>query len=257
MPTNGPIDSETPATLVLGGAWLSPKADAHLTSHAVTLSAKPTASGPGATTFTEVVFWATWTGSKTTGVCTATKPSDKGAWTCTADLLSRGVPPGPVSFSFDVHGVGVSVARSPAGPRDVTYAVPPPKPLNARWKEIGTPTSSGEEVTRTYRVRWEAPAGYADEFIMYETWECPRYSKRNDGTPCFVAGTPVDTSKLQLWTTARGDARSVKVSETGSEGCGPLHGSILLRARNAFGNSAFAIVEATQVDWQGPGEVIC
>ena len=258
LPTESAMPSPipTPAALVLGGTWLSPKADTTLTSYATTLSARPTASGSGVTTFTKVVFSATGAGATTTVVCTATEPSPGGAWTCRADLLARAVPPGPVSFSFDVYGLGVSVARSPSGPRRVTYAVPPPRPTNARWEEIQTATPSSGGVIRTYRVRWAAPAGYADEFLVYETWECPRFSKPNNETACFVAGTPVDHSRLELLAKVAGDARSVEVRLPDAE-CGPSHGSILLRARNAYGNSTLAIVDVLPVVWPNPGEIIC
>ena len=87
--------------------------------------------------------------------------------------------------------------------------------------------------TSTYRLRWSAPAGYADELLVYDTGECPRESKKgNVGTPCFVAGTPVDVSRLELLARAPGDARSFKVRLTEYE-CGPSYSTILLRARNA------------------------
>jgi hypothetical protein len=161
-----------------------------------------------------------------------------------------------VTFSFDVYGAGVPIARSPAGPRLATYAVPPPRPTNTHWEKVGTSDASGGGVVGTYRLRWSAPAGYADEFLLYEAWECPRESKGNDGTPCFIAGTPVDVSHLGLLARTPGDARSVKVRLTESE-CGPPYGTILLRARNAHGWSAFTIVEAVKVYWPDPNEVIC
>ena len=246
----------TSAALVLGGSWVSPKAGARLTSYTTTLSARPTASGPGVTTFTKVVFSGTWTDATKTVMCKATRPTESGAWTCKANLLALGVPPGKVTFSFDVYGEGVPVAGAPAGPRLVTYAVPPPKPTNTRWEKIGTPKTTDGSIVGTYRLRWSAPAGYADEFLVYETWECPRKSKQNDGTPCFVAGTPVDASKLELVARTPGDARSVNVRLTEAD-CGPPYGTILLRARNGYGRSVFAIVEAVNVHWPVPNEVIC
>ena len=81
-------------------------------------------------------------------------------------------------------------------------------------------------------------------------------TKENSGKPCFVAGTPVDTSKLELRAKAPGDASSVKIRLTEYE-CGPSHGTNLLRARNAYGRSAFAIVEAAPIIWAAPGEIIC
>ena len=136
--------------------------------------------------------------------------------------------PGAVSFSFDVYGEGVSAARSPDGDRQVTYAAKPPKPTNASWTQIAAPDFSEDgDGIGTYRVRWSAPAGYADQFLVYSTWECPRYSKKHAGTPCFVAGTPVDLSRLELLAKAPGDARSAKVRMAEAE-CGPSYGTILL-----------------------------
>jgi hypothetical protein len=106
-------------------------------------------------------------------------------------------------------------------------------------------------------VHWAAPDGYADEFLVYETYECPRPSTdQNNGTPCFVRGTPVDVSRLELRARAPGDARSVDVRLTEYE-CGPPHGTILIRARNAFGRSPFAVVSAAPVIWVAPGDIIC
>jgi hypothetical protein len=37
----------------------------------------------------------------------------------------------------------------------------------------------------------------------------------------------------------------------------PSHGTILLRARNSYGKSVFAIVEAAPIIWVAPDEIIC
>ena len=257
-PTTEPTIAPTPEPLVLGGTWAEPKAGGTLTSYTTTLSARPTATGDGVTTFTEVVFSATWAAAEKKVVCKATEPGKSGAWGCTSNLLALGVSPGEVAFSFDVLGVGVPVARSPDGPRQITYAVPPPRPTNTRLQQLEQPDfESGGNRAILHRVQWSAPAGYADEFLVYETFECPRPStKENNGKPCFVAGTPVDTSKLELRAKASGDARSVNVRLTEYE-CGPSHGTILLCARNSYGKSVFAIVEAATIIWVAPGEIIC
>jgi hypothetical protein len=257
-PTSTPGIDPAPDPLVLGGTWVRPKADGRVTSYAVTLSARPTATGDGVTTFTRVVFSATWPRAATKTLCKATKPGANGAWSCKANLLALGVPPGKVTLSFDVVGAGVPVAHSPDGPRRITYAVEPPKPTGTRLQQIEQPdTVHGDNHPLLHRVRWSAPAGYADEFLVYETFECPRPStKANSGTPCFVAGTPVDTSMLQLRATTTGEARSVRVRLWEGE-CIEGHGTILLRARNAYGRSAFAIVEAAHVIWVPPGDMIC
>ncbi len=246
-PAPPPMTDPSPEPLVLGGTWVKPKAGGRLTSYTTTLSARPTAAGDGVTTFTEVVFSADWAGAAKKTACKATKPGRNGAWSCKANLLALRVPPGNVTFSFDVAGVGVPVAHSPDGARQVTYAVKPPRPTNTRLQQIEQPDFvNGDNHPLLHRVRWSAPAGYADEFLVYETFECPRPStKENNGKPCFVAGTPVDTSRLELRAKAAGDARSVKVSLWEGE-CVAGHGTILLRARNAYGKSVFAIVDAAR-----------
>ena len=122
---------------------------------------------------------------------------------------------------------------------------------------IKPPDFENGDNSGTYRVDWSAPARYADEFLVYYTDECPRPStQKNAGTPCFVAGTPVDASQLELLAKAPGDARSIRVRISESD-CEGIYGSILLRARNAYGQSTFAIVRAAPVIWVAPGEIIC
>ncbi len=258
-PATASTEGSTPAAITIGGTWVRPRADATLTSYAMTLSARPTASGPGVTTFTKVVFSATWAGANKKVVCTATKPGSGGSWACKANLLARGVPPGKVSFSFSVQGEGVPTAYSPGGSRKITYAVPPPRPTASDLTQIKPPDFEHGDNTGTYRVSWSAPAGYADEFLVYYTEECPRPSTRkNAGAPCFIAGTPVQVSKLELLGTAPGDARSIlaRIAESDCEG---IHGSILLRARSSYGKSTFAIVQAARVFWRDPdsNDTIC
>jgi hypothetical protein len=250
-PSPGPTDE---ATLILGGSWVRPSGGATLTAYQTTLAARPSASGPGVTTFSKVAFRVTPAGGDEIAACTARRPNDDGVWSCKADLVALGVAPGVVRFSFDVFGVGVEPARSPAGNRKVTYAVPPPKPADAAWKDLGSRKTGRWEYTRTYRVRWSAPEGYATEFLVYNTWACPRDSARNVGEPCYVAGTPVDVSQLELLGRAPGDARQMKFDLVEYE-CGPSYGTVLLRARNAYGQSAFAIVEVATVP--DPRDMVC
>jgi hypothetical protein len=255
--TASPTAVPTPAALTLGGTWARPKEGARLTSHAVTTAARPAASGPGTTTFTKVVFKAAWTGGKKRTMCTASAPGPDGTWSCRANLLSLGVPPGKVTLSFDVHGEGAPAARSPDGTRQVTYAVPPPKPTHISWTQLLPPVPESGPDRGTYRVRWSAPAGYADEFVVYYTEQCPVPStKKNSGKPCYAAGTPVDVTQLKVLAKVSGDSRSarVKVAESDCEG---IYGSILLRARNGYGSSTFAIVLSARVSWYDPDDTIC
>lgn len=254
-PTPPSTASATPPYIVLSGTWVLPTADATLTSYTTTLAASPSGTGPGETTFTKVVFSATGPGAAKTVLCRAKVPDADYIWSCEADLLAKGVPPGEVSFTFDVYGEGVPAAMSPDGDRHVTYAVKPPAPTKTTWKRVGKPEASGEQIIDTYRATWSAPEGYADQFRLYDTSECPRASDpANAGTPCFVEGTSLDPSKLDLLAKASGDDRSVDVRLTEFE-CGPSYGSILLRAINKVGKSSFAIVESATVP--DPSEVIC
>lgn len=250
-----PAVDPTPEPLVIGGRWLRPEAGAKLTSSTVTLAAKVTSTGDGTTTIDKVVFSARWPDAAKAVACKATRPTDAGAWRCKADLLKLGVPPGKVTFSFDVYPVGVPIARSPDGPLRATYAVKPPKPTDPRWKLLSSREREDGGFTETYRLRWSAPAGYADEFLVYDTWECPRDSDpKNVGTPCFVAGTSVDVSELRLIGKAPGDARALEVRLVAGE-CGPSYSTILMRARNAFGNSGFTVVDVMAVP--DPNDIIC
>jgi hypothetical protein len=260
-PSAPPADSSAPAQLTLGGTWVKPRDGARITSTATTLAAKPAASGPGTTTFTRVVFRAAATGVASRTLCKASRPDEDGVWRCRADLLARGIPPGELTFTFDVQGVGVPAAISPDGPRQVTYAVAPPRPTDTRIHETGARKTGRYERTHTFKVEWSSPAGYADEFLVYQTQECPTKStEQNEGKPCFGPGTPVDGSQLTLLAKAPGDARSVRIQVPEAiGGCdiGSYLGSILLRARNAHGESTFAIVESDRVLWFGPGDMPC
>ena len=251
----GPIDAQTPEPLVIGGRWLRPADGATLKSYTTTLAAKITSTGDGVTTVDRFVFSARWRGTAEKVVCTVTRPTDSGTWSCKANLLKLGVPPGRVTFSFDVYPVGVPIARSPDGRVRVTYAVPPPKPTDTRWRNLSSRETADGGYVETFRLRWSAPAGYADEFLVYDTWECPREGdRRNVGTPCFVAGTHVDASMLKLIGRASGDARSIKIRLDAGE-CGPSYSTILLRARNAYGDSAFTVVDVASVP--DPRDTMC
>ena len=257
-PTMPPTTAPTPEPLVLGGIWVRPKPRATLTEYKTRLSARPTATGEGMATFTNVTFFAAADGVGKKFACEATKPGKNGVWSCKANLVALGVPPGMVTFRFDVRAVGMPVAHSPDGPRQATYAVPPPRPSNTRLKQLEPIDWEGGDTSAVlHRVRWSAPAGYADEFLVYETFDCPRPStKENANKPCFVRGTRVDTSQLELRAKAAGDARSVEFDLAESE-CTGDHGTILLVARNAYGKSVYAIVKSALVIWVPPGDQVC
>ena len=258
-PTSSPAPTVAPtsASIVLDGSWVSPKAGATVSSDVLTLSVKPGASGPGTTTFTKVVFSGTWAGAGRKVMCTVTVPGSGGVWACKANLRGRGARPGEVTLTFDVYGEGVPTAESPDGARKITWAVPPGRPVKTALTQLEPPDFDHGDTTGSYRVDWSARAGFADAFLVYYTTQCPRPSNEaNAGKPCFIAGTPVDTRQLVLLARAKGDARSVEVEVPEGE-CDGIGGSILLRARNAYGTSPFAIVLGAPVFWVAPGDIVC
>jgi hypothetical protein len=232
--------------------WVSPADGGRLTSYRVTLAARPEAPSSGAGPDTSVAFNVAGADGRTMAACTATAPDALGAWSCRANLLALGVPPGEVELSFDVRRTGKPVDRSPVGSRTVTYAPAPPKPTNVSMVQVTPPAFENGDNLGTYEVTWSAPTGYADEFLVYYTEECPRPSnRRTAGKPCFVPGTPVDVSQLVLLGAAPGDARTIRVQVPESD-CEGVYGSVLLRARNAWDRSSFAIVQAGRVRWTDP-----
>jgi murein DD-endopeptidase MepM/ murein hydrolase activator NlpD len=223
----------TPPTVV-SGTWVAPKDGATLTTSALTLSAKPTSSDP-ATPVSTIVYTVSWSGGRKKA-CTAT--GSGGVWSCTADLLALGVPPGKVSITFDVTAGSLPSASSPAGTRSITYAVLPPKPAGTTYKNVSqTMNASGTELENVDRLMWTEPAGYATGFRIYGIDVC--YG-RKAGDPCIGLGMKIPPKDLQLLGTVPGTARSFLVKyPTYFEGGGPA--SILVSAFNAYGESRLTI----------------
>ena len=97
----GVPSSGTPPVLrrVLSGHWMAPVGGA-IIGPRPTLTAWPTSSLTDVA-ITRVVFHAAWAGGAAE-VCTATAGGADGLWSCTPDLGALGVPPGPVTLTFDV-----------------------------------------------------------------------------------------------------------------------------------------------------------
>ena len=139
----------------------------------------------------------------------------------------------PASAAVATATPTVEPTRDPAPAlvdRGVPHAVPPPKPSNTTWTMGALRVVGRHEAVRTYRVGWSEPAGYADQFLLYNTVECPRgVNRKNANTPCFVAGTPVDVSKLELLAKAPGIAtvitRLASITAPSSRRTGSASGS--------------------------------
>jgi hypothetical protein len=246
-PTAGDGSTALPsaATGGVSARWAAPADGATIGRSQVTLSSKPVPD----TDVARVVYRVTWDGG-TKRACVA-KVADDGKWACRADLLALGVPPGPVSFDFDVVLADGLVVGSPAGGRSVTYGVAPPKPANTSFKLVSSePGDAPSTVEITRRAKWSSPEGYADEFLVYGMTTCLRESAKYDGKPCVVPGMKINMADLELLATATGDKRSMLVRWTveGELGISPYR-AFLLRGSNQYGNSAFAILHSEDVCW--------
>jgi hypothetical protein len=232
--------------------WTAPDLDAKLASSKVRLEAwvKPFATD---TTATGVTFRAAWDGGDATLCEGAIEPD--GFWGCTADLLKVGVPPGPLSMTFDVSDSTGHVTPAAAGELTVTYAVVPPKPTGTKLTEVSSTLNADQTAsTLVEKLTWTAPAGYATEFRLYAVTYCPNDSPTaKDGTPCLSPGTPLKASKLRLVKKVDGAARSMTLTHSIPEGlCEPFAWcddtyALVLGAYNAYGQSVFTIVRSIDI----------
>ena len=110
----------------------------------------------GLTDLTDVArvdFGAVWSRGAAP-LCSATSADAEGRWSCTADLLARGVPAGPLELAFAVLRTDGSVLRAPDGGETVRFVMPPTDP--ARYLRAGIPPA----VRETCRKRTtELPPG--------------------------------------------------------------------------------------------------
>jgi hypothetical protein len=144
---------------------------------------------------------------------------------------------------------GPAASSEPASP--TAAAKPPPKPANTTFKHVDTkPGPKKFTFTETYKITWTEPKGVADSFLVYGMTDCPRFSKKNQGTPCVVRGMPIDVDKLTQLSVVPGDKRSTTVSWDIGEVDVPPYSAILMRAVNDAGNSIFTIVKSYDVCYQ-------
>jgi len=241
-----------PPASPLSASWVSPRAGAKVTTYTVDLSAQPDAQ-LRKSDVKEVVFRATWS-DRTKVACSAAKPAAAGTWSCKANLLKLGIPPGRVTFSFDITDNSGRVAKAPAGTRRVTYAVAPPKPTKAGMQFV-----KSQGITWVYRVTWSEPAGYASRFRLYFVRGCPNFPKSPTGTPCLTEHTPLRQGVLEPVATAAGTARSLTFSLESTGACVMMNdlfcdtiGAVVLGADNSSGESVLSIVKSAKVvpDWR-------
>ena len=249
-----PEPTLAPTPVAITGTWASPAAGSTFGTWTLDLAAAPVLPTSDAAV-SSVTFNVAWKDGHTTA-CQAAHAGSSGTWTCTADLVQLDVPPGPLTFSFDIADAVGNVTPGAGGDLAVTYAAVPPKPANAKLKTVSdTPAADGNSSTLIERVTWTAPAGYATEFRLYAVTFCPNDSPTaKDGTPCLSEHTALPASKLKLVATANGDARSMTLKHKIAAGiCGPtlwcsgdLY-ALVMAAYNDNGQSVYTIVMSTTI----------
>jgi hypothetical protein len=240
---SAPASASPPAT---SASWMRPTVNATLKTYQVVLSATVTGHA------TKIDFSVTSSGTSK-AACSARKPDPAATWTCSADLVRLGVPPGKVSFSFDTTDASGTVIKAPDGPRTVTYAVPPPAPTGATYKHVKTTVEGPYAKLVEYRATWVEPNGYATRFRVYGLTTCPRESAANNGQPCVVSGTAIPTGDVKVIATLDGTKRSAVISWTEEgelTGPGP-YSAYLVRASNQYGTSTYTILWSAEVCWPG------
>ena len=179
--------------------------------------------------------------------CGASQPSSA------VEDASATSPPSTAPASTD-PSASTEPTTEPASSEPESPAVAqkePPKPGNTTFKHVGTkPGPKKFTFTETYKITWTEPKGAADSFLVYGMEGCPRFSKKNQGTPCVVKGMPIDVDELTLLATVPGDKRSTTVSWDVGEVDIPPYWAILMRAVNDAGNSIFTIVKSYDVCYQ-------
>jgi len=241
-----------PSAHAVTATWTSPKAGAKVTTYKVKLSVRPNVQ-PGGVAVAKIVFRAAWS-DRTKVACSAVKPAASGAWSCMADMVKLGIPPGKVAFSFDVADSSGRIQKAPTDSRTVSYAVVPPEPT-----KVGMKLVKNAGFTWVYRVTWSEPDGYASGFRLFYVKGCPNYPKSPKGTPCLAEHTPLGQGVLTRVASAKGTARSLTFSRDDTGACVMENGlfcdsigAVVLGAYNSYGESVLAIVKSATVvpDWR-------
>lgn len=230
----------------MAASWIKPAADATVKAYELAVAAKTAGGSP-----TQVAFKVEWSGGSFAG-CSATNPTSDGTWTCTADLLRLGVPPGALNLSFDVVDATGRITTDLAPDRSITYAVVPPRPVTT-YKVVSSKANSDGSVVEVDKITWTEPDDYATEFRLYGVIGCPNESEATDGQPCLVEHTALAAKDLKLIKSVDGKTRSIVLTNTiPPDACGPSlwcsqFDALVLGAYNDFGQSIFAIPVSTTV----------
>jgi hypothetical protein len=252
VPSFEPTPPPDPAAAT--GTWVSPSAGSTFTAWTIDLAATPILPTPDAAV-SKVAFDVVGADRNTT-ICEASQAESDGTWTCTADLVKAGIPPGPLTLTFDITDANGNVSWAVGDLLDVTYAAVPPKPASPKIATVSdTPAADGNSSTLIERVTWTAPAGYATKFQLYAVMFCPNDSPTaKDGTPCLTEHTALPSSKLKLVGTAKGDARSMTIKHVieagvcgGTLWCSGDAYALVLAAYNDYGQSVLTIVTSVEI----------
>lgn len=152
--------------------------------------------------------------------------------------------------SLEPSASAAAASQAPSEPAATPVAVkgPPPKPGKPTFKRVSSkPGPKKHTFTDTYRITWTEPDGAAEAFLIYGMPDCARESRKYQGKPCIVPGTPVDVDTMTLLATVPGDQRSTTISWDVGEVDIPPYAAVLMRATNANRNSIFTIVHSDDV----------
>jgi hypothetical protein len=234
-PSIGPSGSPTAA-----GTWVSPPANATVTTYTIDLSAKPAGSA-----VSKVRFIVGWRGTSK-DACIATKAGSSGAWSCTADLAKLGVAAGSLNFSFKATPADGSAAI--AGPkRTITWSVKPATPTGT-YKETPIAGAADGADNATVKVTWKERLTGGVTMKVYAVLNCLAPAE-STGKDCVTNSSVIPSSALKL-------LRSVPVSDGsvswtylhedigGAVGMysGSTYEGIILIAENSVGRSHFTVL---------------
>ena len=178
---------------------------------------------------------------------------------CSAQPVSEvTVAPEPPSSDIPASEIPASVppASTPpasdaptATPTLAPADAPPGKPTGTKLVIVSEQPAQNGGVLQTHRLTWEAPEGEASSFLVYGVKDCLRASKANDGTPCVIKGMRIPKSTLVKLAEAPGTDRSIDIDWTVPASGKAPYAAILIRARNAAGDSIFTIAFSDYVCW--------
>jgi hypothetical protein len=245
-PTSPSATAAPSASGALTAAWVTPAANATIRTSELILQATTTGGSASG-----IAFKVEWPGGSFAG-CRTTKARPDGSWSCTTDLLKAGVPPGPLTVSFDVQDPSGATASGLAPARSITYAAVPPRPVTT-YRQVSLKQRPDGSAVEVDRITWTEPDGYATGFRLYGVTGCPNESEATNGQPCLVEHTPLPASRLKLIKTVGGTTRSILLRNViPPDACGPSlwcgdFGALVLGAYNKYGQSIFAIPLSTEV----------